>query len=169
MSRRTRPDNGVSRHVRAEAPECHSCASNSRGPEQLRRLRQHSNPARSDALCIAADQSHILRRAPQARAGEIMSQFIDVATADGKFKALCARPAAGKSAPVIVVLQEIFGINDDLKATCEWLANQGFIAVCPDLFWRIEPGVSMSKLNEAEWQKGFGLYQKFDRDKGVAD
>jgi carboxymethylenebutenolidase len=98
-----------------------------------------------------------------------MSQFIHVSTPDGVFKAHCARPAEAKTAPVIVVLQEIFGINDDLKATCEWLATQGFIALCPDLFWRMEPGVSMSKLNEAEWQKGFGLYQKFDRDKGVAD
>jgi carboxymethylenebutenolidase len=98
-----------------------------------------------------------------------MSEFIDVATPDGKFKAHCARPSGSGTAPVVVVLQEIFGINDDLKATCEWLAKQGFIAVCPDLFWRQEPGISLSKLNDAEWQKGFKLYQSFDRDKGVND
>jgi len=97
-----------------------------------------------------------------------MSDFIDVTTPDGVFRAYCARPAA-KTAPAIVVLQEIFGINADLKATCEWLARQGFIAVCPDLFWRIEPGVSLSKLDEAEWQRGFQFYQKFDRERGVAD
>lgn len=97
-----------------------------------------------------------------------MSEFIDVATGDGKFRAYCAKPAA-KTAPAVVVLQEIFGINADLQATCEWLAKQGFIAVCPDLFWRMEPGVSMSKLDDAEWQKGFQLYQRFDRELGVAD
>jgi carboxymethylenebutenolidase len=97
-----------------------------------------------------------------------MSEFIDVTTSDGKFRAYCARPAA-KTAPAVVVLQEIFGINADLKETCEWLARQGFIAVCPDLFWRMEPGVCMSKLDDAEWQKGFQFYQRFDREHGVAD
>ena len=97
-----------------------------------------------------------------------MSEFIDVTTGDGKFRAYCARPAA-TTAPAVVVLQDIFGINADLKETCEWLAKQGFIAVCPDLFWRMEPGVSLSKLDEAEWQKAFQFYQRFDREHGVAD
>lgn len=97
-----------------------------------------------------------------------MSEFIDVSTPEGNFRAYCAKPAA-KTAPAIVVLQEISGINADLKATCDWLAGQGFIAVCPDLFWRMEPGVSMSKLDEAEWQKGFQFYQRFDRERGVDD
>jgi carboxymethylenebutenolidase len=97
-----------------------------------------------------------------------MSEFIDVKTPDGAFHAYCARPTA-KSAPAVVVLQEIFGINADLEATCDWLAGQGFIAVCPDLFWRMEPGVSLSKLDEAEWKHAFELYQRFDRDRGIAD
>jgi carboxymethylenebutenolidase len=97
-----------------------------------------------------------------------MSEFIDVTTPDGGFRAYCAKPAA-QTAPAVVVLQEIFGINADLKETCDWLARQGFVAVCPDLFWRMEPGVSLSKLDEAEWQRGFQFYQKFDRERGVAD
>src|SRR5262249_61375900 len=86
----------------------------------------------------------------------------------GNSRAYGASPGA-QAAPAVVVLQEIFGINADLKETCEWLAKQGFIAVCPDLFWRMEPGVSMSKLDQAEWQRGFQFYQKFDRERGVAD
>jgi carboxymethylenebutenolidase len=97
-----------------------------------------------------------------------MSEFIDIATPDGTFRAYVETPSAPK-APAIVVLQEIFGINEDMKETCAWLASEGFIAVCPDLFWRIEPGVSMSSLNEAEWKKGFEFYQRFNRDLGVAD
>jgi len=97
-----------------------------------------------------------------------MSEFIDIATPDGTFQAYVAKPQVAK-APAIVVLQEIFGINVDMKETCAWLASEGFIAVCPDLFWRMEPGVSMSSLNEAEWKKGFEFYQRFNRDLGVAD
>ncbi|HTV95585.1 MAG TPA: dienelactone hydrolase family protein [Steroidobacteraceae bacterium] len=97
-----------------------------------------------------------------------MSDYLDIRTPDGNFHAYRVLPKAAK-APAVVVVQEIFGINADMKETCRWVADQGFIAVCPDLFWRIEPGVSMSSLNEAEWKKAFALYQAFDRDRGVAD
>jgi carboxymethylenebutenolidase len=45
----------------------------------------------------------------------------------------------------------------------------GFVAICPDLFWRIEPGVSLTDKSEAEWKKAFALMNAFDQDKGVAD
>jgi hypothetical protein len=51
-----------------------------------------------------------------------------------------AKPSAS-SAPAIVVLQEVFGVNADMRQTCNELADKGFIAVCPDLFWRQEPRV----------------------------
>src|SRR6187402_2108205 len=98
----------------------------------------------------------------------MMSDYIDIPTPDGTFQAFIVRPAAAV-APVVVVVQEIFGINDDMKASCRELADRGFIAVCPDLFWRIEPGVSLSRLNEEELKKGFALYGKFDFDKGPDD
>jgi carboxymethylenebutenolidase len=97
-----------------------------------------------------------------------MSESMNVNTADGQFRAYVARPKA-KVAPVVVVLQEIFGINADMRDTCDDLANQGYIAVCPDLFWRMEPGVDMSDQTEAEWKKGFALYTAFDLDTGVLD
>jgi carboxymethylenebutenolidase len=68
-----------------------------------------------------------------------------------------------------VVLQEIFGVNQDMRQTCDWLAGAGFLAVCPDLFWRMEPGVSMSDGSEAEWKKAIALYTAFDRDQGIDD
>jgi carboxymethylenebutenolidase len=97
-----------------------------------------------------------------------MANFIDIQTPDGAFQAYVARPAV-EPAPVVVVIQEIFGINDDVKASCHELADKGYIAISPDLFWRQEPGVSLSHLTEAEWAKGFALYQGFDVDKGVED
>src|SRR4029079_2973082 len=42
-----------------------------------------------------------------------------------------------------------------------------FIAVCPDLFWRIEPGVDITDKSEAEWKKAFELFGKFDQVKGI--
>ena len=97
-----------------------------------------------------------------------MSDMITISGPDGAFEAYVARPSA-EPAPVVVVIQEIFGINDDMKATCHELAASGYIAVCPDLFWRQEPGLSLSHWTEAEWKKGLELYSAFDFDKGVED
>jgi carboxymethylenebutenolidase len=97
-----------------------------------------------------------------------MSDFIQIATPSGTFNAFVVRPAIA-IAPVVVVLQEIFGINDDMKATCHELADRGYIALCPDLFWRQEPGLSLSHWSEEEWKKGLALYAAFDFDKGVTD
>ncbi|MDH7972847.1 dienelactone hydrolase family protein [Sphingomonas sp. AR_OL41] len=97
-----------------------------------------------------------------------MSDYIQVTTPGGTFNALIVRPAE-PVAPVVLVLQEIFGINDDMKATCQELADRGYIAICPDLFWRQEPGLSLSHWTDAEWKKGMELYAAFDIDKGISD
>ncbi len=97
-----------------------------------------------------------------------MSEYITVTTPDGSFSAYVARPKE-LPAPAIVVIQEIFGVNADLRDSCDELAAQGYLAVSPDLFWRMEPGVDMSDQSEAEWKKAFALYTAFDYDAGVAD
>ena len=97
-----------------------------------------------------------------------MSKYIDIDTPDGSFSAYLAQPST-LPAPAIVVVQEIFGVNADLRATCDELASQGYLAVSPDLFWRMEPGVDMSDQTEAEWKKGFALYTAFDYAAGVKD
>jgi carboxymethylenebutenolidase len=97
-----------------------------------------------------------------------MKDYISVKGHDGVFAAYVARPKA-EPAPTIVVLQELFGVNADIRKTCDELAEQGFIAVAPDLFWRQEPGVDLSVTSEADWQHGLGLYQAYDRDAGVRD
>ena len=97
-----------------------------------------------------------------------MGNYLTINVEDGDFQAYVVRPAVDR-APAVVVVQEIFGINDDMKATCQELADSGYIAVCPDLFWRQEPGLSLSHWTEAEWKKGLELYTAFDFDKGVED
>jgi carboxymethylenebutenolidase len=97
-----------------------------------------------------------------------MDQYLSVGTTDGQFSAYCVMPNK-TPAPVVVVLQEIFGVNADIKETCEWIASLGYIALSPDLFWRHEAGLSLSSLSEAEWKVGLEIYAKYDRDLGVRD
>lgn len=97
-----------------------------------------------------------------------MSEMIQVMTPDGSFSAYVAYPESTARAAVVVA-QEIFGINADMRLTCEELASQGYVGVCPDLFWRIEPHVELSDKTETEWTKGFDLYKAFDLVKGIED
>jgi carboxymethylenebutenolidase len=97
-----------------------------------------------------------------------MGNRITVKGQDGEFAAYIARPTA-LPAPAVVVLQELFGVNADIRTTCDELAEQGFVAVAPDLFWRQEPGVDLGVASEADWQHGLRLYQAYDRDAGVRD
>jgi carboxymethylenebutenolidase len=97
-----------------------------------------------------------------------MEDKIVVESPDGTFKAYIARPAK-LPAPAVIVLQEVFGVNADIRATCDELAAQGFIAMAPDLFWRQEPGVDLNVRSEEDWQHGLRLYGAFNRDLGTKD
>lgn len=86
----------------------------------------------------------------------------------GSFFAYVAEPKT-KPAGAVVVIQEIFGVSDSLKAIADAVADQGFIAVAPDLFWRLEPRVNLTDRTQAEWDKAFALLNAFDQEKGVDD
>src|SRR5260370_579094 len=73
----------------------------------------------------------------------MMKDRITIKGRDGAFGAYISRPKT-LPAPAVVVLHEVFGVNADIRKTCDELAEQGFIAVAPDLFWRQEPGVDLS-------------------------
>ncbi len=96
-------------------------------------------------------------------------QDITLTAADGgSFGAYLAAPASGSGSGV-VVLQEIFGVNEVMRGIADGLAAQGQFAIVPDLFWRQEPGIQITDRSEAEWQRAFELYQGFDENLGVAD
>src|SRR5580704_4132200 len=84
------------------------------------------------------------------------------------FAAYIAGPKTSP-APAVVVLQELFGVNADIRKTCDELAEQGFLAVAPDLFWRQERDVDLSVTSGPDWQRGLSLYQAYDRDAGARD
>ena len=93
---------------------------------------------------------------------------ITIKVPDGDFFAYVAEPAQ-TPAPAIVVIQEIFGVNQVMRDICAWLAGEGFLAVCPDLFWRIEPRIELTDKTEEEWARAFELFGAFDQAKGAED
>src|SRR5271154_5920673 len=97
-----------------------------------------------------------------------MNDRITIEGHDDAFAVYIARPE-NSPAPAVVVLQELFGVNGDIRKHCDELAEQGFIAVAPDLFWRQEPGVDLNVTSKAEWEHGLRLYGAYDRDSGAKD
>jgi carboxymethylenebutenolidase len=97
-----------------------------------------------------------------------MKDRITIEGHGGAFTAYIARPKT-LPAPAVVVLQELFGVNADIRKHCDELAEQGYLAVAPDLYWRQEPGVDLNVTSEADWDHGLRLYSAYDRDAGVRD
>jgi carboxymethylenebutenolidase len=86
----------------------------------------------------------------------------------GSMNGYLAFPPSGNG-PGLVVLQEIFGVNAVMRGIADALAAQGYVALVPDLFWRLEPSVDITDRTEAEWQQAFSLMKRFDADTGVED
>ena len=84
-----------------------------------------------------------------------------------EFDGYLALPASGFG-PGIVVLQEIFGVNGYMRSVVDWYAAHGFVALCPDLFWRLERGVQLTDRGD-DWQKAIDFYQRIDEVKAVED
>ncbi len=93
---------------------------------------------------------------------------VTINTRDGAMGGYLARPASGRG-PGLVVIQEIFGVNKVMRDLADGFAARGYFALCPDLFWRIEPGVQLTDKTDAEWKRAFDLMNKFDSKKGVED
>ncbi|HUC67549.1 MAG TPA: dienelactone hydrolase family protein [Stellaceae bacterium] len=94
---------------------------------------------------------------------------VTIRAADGgSFKAYLATPKSG-TGPGILLIQEIFGVNKVMRDLADGYAAQGYVVMCPDIFWRQEPGVDITDQSKAEWDKAFKLFQGFNVDKGVDD
>jgi carboxymethylenebutenolidase len=97
-----------------------------------------------------------------------MGEWVEVQGPDGAFRAYVARPAGAPKAAVVAI-QEIFGVNAVMRKKADWLAREGFLAIAPDLFWRIQPGIDITDQTEAEWAQAFDYFKRFDIDAGVRD
>jgi len=86
----------------------------------------------------------------------------------GEFMGYLTMPESGRG-PGVVVIQEIFGVNDVMRGITDSYAKAGYVALCPDLFWRQEPGIQLSDQTDEEWARAFELFNGFDLEKGVRD
>ena len=94
--------------------------------------------------------------------------FIEVTAHDGgRFSAYIARPAQG-SGPGLVLLQEIFGINSYMRSMADRYAEEGYVVMVPDLFWRMQPGVVLG-YGEADVKEAMQYLARFDIDLACKD
>ena len=99
-----------------------------------------------------------------------MSETVTIKTLDGDadFSAYVARPD-GTPKAAIIVIQEIFGVNPGIRNKCDGWAEQGYLAVAPDLFFRMKPGLELDPDIEAEFNEALDYFGKYDPDDGVKD
>jgi carboxymethylenebutenolidase len=90
---------------------------------------QEAQPSKPSLPASAETAQQALTSSP--RHGEM----VDVALpgSDEKIKAFVAYPERADNAPVVVVIHEIFGMTDWVRAVADQLAAEGFIAIAPDL------------------------------------
>jgi carboxymethylenebutenolidase len=97
--------------------------------------------------------------------------MIQIAATDGagSFDTLVVMPKT-QPAGVVVLIQEIFGVNSAMRALSGWVADMGFIALTPDLFWRQQKNVVLEPdQGQAQWDQAFKFMNGFDQEKGLAD
>jgi carboxymethylenebutenolidase len=99
-----------------------------------------------------------------------MTESVSIPTLDGdqSFTGYLARPE-GQAKAAIIVIQEIFGVNPGIRQKCDRLAAEGYLALAPDLFWRLEPGVELDPDVEEEFSRALDLMGKFNQDAGIRD
>ena len=99
-----------------------------------------------------------------------MTKTIAITTLDGDstFDAYVAEPADAPRAAIIII-QEIFGVNAGIRRKCDMLAEAGYLAIAPDLFWRIETGVELDPDIAPEMDRALSLMGQFDQDAGIRD
>lgn len=97
-----------------------------------------------------------------------LNAAIPTLESDAEFGAYIARPKDEPRAAIIVI-QEVFGVNPGIRQKCDKLAADGYLAVAPDLFWRLEPGISLDPDVETEFKTALDLFGKFDQDAGIRD
>jgi carboxymethylenebutenolidase len=95
------------------------------------------------------------------------TEQIPATDGSGTFAGVVTVPDAG-SGPGLLLLQEIFGVNDYIEDVGRRLARLGYVSLAPDLFWRQQPGVRLGSSDE-DLAAGMALGQGFDPEAGVAD
>lgn len=96
---------------------------------------------------------------------------VTIKSADGgEFSAYLSLPPAGAGkVPGIIMMQQIFGVNAEMRGFTDDFAAHGYVAICPDLFWRQQPGVQLIPGTPDAFQKALVFARGFDNAKAVED
>jgi carboxymethylenebutenolidase len=97
----------------------------------------------------------------------VTTQWIEIDSADGKFGAYLAIPHTRKG-PGIVLIQEIFGVNEHIRSVAEQYAADGYLVIAPDLFWRNGHRIELG-YDEAGWKRAVELMNATDVGKAQTD
>ncbi|MEW4468591.1 dienelactone hydrolase family protein [Parasphingorhabdus sp. JC815] len=99
-----------------------------------------------------------------------MGEMKSIKTLSGneEFPCYVAAPE-GTAKAAIIVIQEIFGVNKGIRAKCDKWAKAGYLAVAPDMFWRINDNTDLDADVEEEFQVALDLMNKLDQDQGIRD
>src|SRR5215510_2885528 len=98
-----------------------------------------------------------------------MGRMIELKAKDGKTISAYRAEPAGKPRGGIVVIQEIWGVNSHIRSVADGYAAEGYLAIAPAVFDRVEKGVTMDQYTQDTMQKGFGLMQKVNIDNALLD
>ena len=97
-----------------------------------------------------------------------MGNMIQLTAADGhKFSAYRAEPA-GKPKGALIVVMEIFGVNSHIKRVTDEFAGDGYLAIAPAMFDRVQPGLDIG-YTPPDIEIGRGIMQKMKLDDALKD
>ena len=95
---------------------------------------------------------------------------LDVTTEAGEvFGAYAAYPGEAGPAPGLVLLNEVFGVNRFMRAIADHWAGKGFVAVCPKLYWRVDPAFELDPEVPGHRERALDTRGRFDVDLAVSD
>jgi carboxymethylenebutenolidase len=97
----------------------------------------------------------------------VSSRWIDIASGGDKFSGYLALPKRGKG-PAVIIIQEIFGVNSHIRDVADQYAQDGYVALAPDIFWRVQSRVELGYDGD-DRTKAVELMQKIDPALAVAD
>ena len=97
-----------------------------------------------------------------------MGETVRMKMSDGVEIAVYRAEPEGKRRGGLVLIQEIFGVNANIREICDLYAAEGYVAMAPDLFWRLEKNVDLG-YGDADFKHAFDLYGRFDVARGVRD
>jgi carboxymethylenebutenolidase len=100
----------------------------------------------------------------------ILESRLKISSADGQaFSSYVATPDSKPPFPAIVLIQEIFGINENMRWTAKQYAAAGFLVVVPDLFWRVVPGIELDPTDALDRARAMEINGSFDSQSGISD